>query len=85
MTSPNLGSFDTIASFSNNVIKKVPITQPYGYMVVDQTGTNNDFLDCSRQTLRTMEFHLKDSRGRFVNMHGMNVSFSIVFNKFNMN
>ena len=85
MTSPNLGSFDTIASFSNNVIKKVPITQPYGYMVVDQTGTNNDFLDCSRQTLRTMEFNLKDSRGRFVNTHGMNVSFSIVFNKFNMN
>ena len=43
ITSPNLWSFDTIASFSNNVIKKVPITVPYGYMVVDQSGTNNDF------------------------------------------
>ena len=26
ITSPTLGSFDTIASFSNNVIRKVPIT-----------------------------------------------------------
>lgn len=85
ITSPNLGSFDTIASFSNNVVKKVPVTVPYGYMIIDQTGTNNDFLNCSRQTHKTIEFHLKDSRGRYINLHGMNVSFSIVFNKFDMN
>ena len=54
-------------------------------MVIDQSGTVNYFLDCSKQTLRAIEFHLKDSRGRFVNIHGLNVSFSIVFNKFNMN
>jgi hypothetical protein len=82
ITSPNLGSFDTIAEFSNNVIKKVPVTVPYGYMIIDQTGTNNDFLNCSKQVLRTIEFHLKDSRGNYINMHNMNCSFSIVFNKF---
>ena len=85
ITSPNLGSFDTISPFSNNVIKKVPINVPYGYMIVDQNSSPNDYLNCSRQTLRTIEFHLKDSRGRYINLHGMNVSFSIVFNKFNMN
>lgn len=85
ITSPNLGSFDTIAPFSNNVIKKVPVTVPYGYMIIDQSSSNNDFLNCSNQTIRTLEFHLKDSRGRYVNLHGMNVSFSLVFNKFNLN
>jgi len=79
-----LGSFDTIAEFSNNVIKKVPVTVPYGYMIIDQTGTNNDFLNCSKQVLRTLEFHLKDSRGNYIKMHNMNCSFSIVFNKFNV-
>jgi len=84
ITSPNLGSFDTIAPFSNNVIKKVPVTVPYGYMIIDQNSTTNDFLNCSNQTIRTLDFHLKDSRGRYINLHGMNVSFSIVFNKFNL-
>jgi len=84
ITSPNLGSFDTIAEFSNNVIKKVPVTAPYGYMIIDQSGTNNDFLNCSKQVLRTIEFHLKDSRGNYIKMHNMNCSFSIVFNKFNL-
>jgi hypothetical protein len=83
ITSPNLGSFDTIAPFSNNVIKKVPVTVPYGYMIIDQNSTTNDFLNCSNQTIRTLEFHLKDSRGRYINLHGMNVSFSIVFNRYN--
>ena len=77
-------SFDTIAEFSNNVIKKVPVTVPYGYMIVDQSGTTNDFLNCSKQVLRTIEFHLKDSRGNYINMHNMNCSFSLVFNKFNL-
>ena len=85
LTSPNLGSFDTISPFSNNVIKKIPVNAPYGYVIIDQNSSPNDYLNCSRQTLRTIEFHLKDSRGRYINLHGMNISFSIVFNKFNIN
>jgi hypothetical protein len=64
------------------VIRKVPVTAPYGYMIVDQSGTNNDFLNCSRQVLRTIEFHLKDSHGNYIKMYNANCSFSIVFNKF---
>ena len=79
LTSPNLGSFDTSSPFSNNVIKKIPVNAPYGYVIIDQNSSPNDYLNCSRQTLRTIEFHLKDSRGRYINLHGMNVSFSIVF------
>ena len=84
ITSPNLGSFDTISDFSNNVIKKVPVTAPYGYMIVDQSGTTNDFLNCSKQVLRTIEFHLKDSHGNYIKMYNANCSFSLVFNKFNL-
>ena len=84
ITSPNLGSFDTLATFSNNIIKKVPVTAGYGFMVVDQVMTTNDYLDCSRQTLRTLEFHLRDGRGREINLNGMYVTFSLVFNKYNL-
>ena len=84
ITSPNLGSFDTLATFSNNVIKEVPVTSNYGVMVVDQVMTTNDYLDCSRQTLRTLEFHLRDGRGREIDLKGMYVTFSLVFNKYNL-
>ena len=84
ITSPNLGSFDTLATFSNNVIKKVPVNASYGYMVVDQVMSTNDFLNCSRQMLRTLEFHLRDGRGREIDLKGMYITFSIVFNKYNL-
>ena len=67
MTSPNLGSFDTISSFSDNVIKKVPTLADYGYMIVDQFVTGSDFLNCGGQTLKTLEFHLRYGRGNVVN------------------
>ena len=43
ITSPNLGSFDTLATFSNNIIKKVPVTAGYGFMIVNQNMEVNDF------------------------------------------
>ena len=84
ITSPNLGSFDTLATFSNNIIKKVPVTAGYGFMIVNQNMEVDDFLDCSRQTLRTLEFHLRDGRGREIDLKGMYVTFSLVFNKYNL-
>ena len=74
ITSPNLGAFDTLATFSNNVIKKVPVNAQYGFMVVDQVMSTNDFLNCSRQTLRTLEFHLRDGRGREIDLQGMYIT-----------
>ena len=84
ITSPNLGSFDTTATFSNNIIKKVPVNAGYGFMVVDQFMSTNDYLNCSRQTFRTSEFHLRDGRGRELDLKGMYVTFSIVFNKYSL-
>ena len=82
ITSPNLGSYDTVAPFSNNVIKKSPVTANYGYMIIDQYMSNNDFLDCNNQTLKTLEFRIRDGKGNLINLHGAHVTFSIVFNKY---
>jgi hypothetical protein len=83
ISSPNLGSFDTIfaGNGATHIIKKVPVTVNYGFMVIDQLMNPNEYLDCSRQTLQSLEFHLKTSRGQFVPLHGAHVSFSILFNK----
>lgn len=87
ISSPNLGSFNTIfaGKGDTNIIKKVPVTVNYGYMVIDQYMSTNDFLDCSKQTLQTLEFHLKTGKGVYLPLHGSHVSFSLVFNKYNPN
>jgi hypothetical protein len=87
ITSPNLGSFNTIFAGrgDNNIIKKVPVLVNYGYMIVDQVMSTNDYLDCSKQTLQTIEFHLKTAKGDYIPLHGAHVSFSIVFNRYNVN
>jgi len=78
LTSPNLGSFDTLSFFSNNVLKKIPVNVSYGYMIVDQFISGCDYLNCGGQSLRTLEFHLKDGMGNYIKMPQY-VTFSIVF------
>ena len=53
ITSPNLGSFDTVSNFSNNIIKQVPVTSDYGYMIVDRLVSFADYLYCGSATLKT--------------------------------
>ena len=80
ISSPNLGTFNTMGSRGEcNIIKKVPVSADYNQMIFDQVITNMDYLNCSRQRLKTIELHLKDVNGNFVPLHGSNVSFSIVF------
>ena len=80
ISSPNLGTYTTLgARGESNIIKKIPVTSSYGYLIVDQYSSNHDFLDCSDQTLCTLEFNIKDVTGNVVNLHGYNVSFSLVF------
>jgi hypothetical protein len=90
LCSPNMGTFDTIfagtgAGLGNNIIKKIPVTVNYGYRIVDYFMASNDFLDCSRATWQTLEFHLRTSKGVYVPLHNTNISFSIVINRYNPN
>ena len=79
LTSTNLGSYDTISAFSNNVIKKVPVNVDYGFMIINELVSVGDYLNCSNATLSTLEFHLRDGRGRIINLYGNYITFSIVF------
>ena len=60
------------------------MTANYGYMIFDPGMATNDFLDCSNQTLKTLEFHIKDGKGQYINLHNARITFSIVFNKHNV-
>ena len=78
--SPNLGTFKTLGSFGERtIIKKVPVTAPQGELIIDDTRSGFDILDCSRQTLRKLEFQLTDERGNTLDLHTHDVSFSLIF------
>lgn len=80
LSSPNLGTFTTLtATGEQSVIKRIPITGDYGYTIIDTVTSAHDMLECSRVTLTTLEFHLKDARGRYIPLHGANFSFTIIF------
>jgi hypothetical protein len=80
LSSPNLGTFTTIGTRGKStIIKKIPVSSDFGYMIIDRSVSVHDYLECGKCTLKTIEFHLRDSKGRYVPMHGSNISFSIVF------
>ena len=86
MRSPNISSFNTIgANGESSIIKKIPVSSHYGDMIFNNVTASNDFLDCSNQTWRTLEFHLLDVNSNYINLHGSNISFSSIMDKQNPN
>ena len=86
MRSPNISSFNTIgANGESSIIKKIPVSSNYGDMIFNNVTASNDFLDCSNQTWRTLEFHLLDVNSNYLNLHGSNISFSLIMDKQNPN
>ena len=80
--SPNLSSFSTYGGKGeSNIIKKIPITSDFGYLIVDSYTSDSDWLDCSNLSICNLEFQLRDSFGNLVPLHGSTVSFAIVFSK----
>ena len=55
------------------LLTKIPVTSDYNQMIFDAVMVGNDFLDCSKQTWRRLEFQLKNAKG----------SFSIIFSQMN--
>lgn len=80
--STTLGNFNSIGPDGcQTIIKKIPVTSDYNIMIFDQCVLYNDYNDCSHQTLKTIEFQLKTSRGDIVPLHGVDISFSLVFSR----
>ena len=80
--SPNLGSFQTLgARGEQTIIKKIPVSSNQGEMIFsDYNPGSADMLDCSKQTLRQIEFRLTNVDGIEVPLNSNHCSFSIVFN-----
>ena len=83
--SANLGNFQTVmanARGSRNIIKKIPVSAPDNQMIIYSESSSADWLECSKQTFKTLEFVLRDASGNQTPLHNSNVSFSIVFEKY---
>ena len=63
------------------LLTKIPVSADYGIMIHDQTVIFNDFNECSHQTIKMLDFQLKDAKSNIIPLHGINVTFSIVFTR----
>ncbi len=80
LSSPNLGCFTTIGPRGEQtIIKKIPASSECGYMIIDRSTSQHDYLECGKTTLRTLEFNFKDGKGRYVPLHNANISFFFYF------
>ena len=80
----NIGNYNSIGCQNERtIVKKVPVTADRGMQIFDQCVLMNDYNDCSGQTVKTLFFQLKSSRGDTIPLNGCNWSFSIVFSRNN--
>ena len=80
VTSPNLGSFDTLGPRGEqNIIKKVPVSSDWGYVVFDSVVSEHDYIDVSNGFFKVIELVLRDSRGNVIDLNNGHWSLSIVF------
>ena len=62
----SLGNYNTIgARGETSIIKKIPVTANINEVIFDQVLVSNDFGNCSKQTIRTISFELKDVHGNY--------------------
>ena len=85
--SSTMGNYTTMGPRhgQSNIIKKIPVNANYNGMVFDGMSSSNDFLDCSKQTLKTIQFRVENSKGDLINLHNQEISFSIIFDILNIN
>ena len=58
--SPNLGHFNSLGvRGENTIIKEIPVSSNFGYMILDSVVAPHDKIDCSKQLLNTGQFTLK--------------------------
>ena len=80
MTS-NLGTFDSTTNTKvlSNVVRVFPVNASYGEQIISSSLEDYEWRSCSKQTLKTMWFKLKNSSGELLELYGSNVTFTIVF------
>jgi hypothetical protein len=78
-----MANYDSInpEGYASNIIKKIPLTSDYGYLIVDNLMTLNDHLPCNTRTFSQLEFKFTNTAGNDRPIYGMNISFTIIFVK----
>ena len=57
---PNLGHFNSIGvRGENTIIKKVPVSSSFGYLIIDSVVAPHGRIDVSRQSIKTIQFSLR--------------------------
>ena len=80
VTSPNLGSFDTLGPRGEqNIVKKIPVSADWGYVIFDSVVSEHDYIDVSKRYFKTIELVLRDARGNVIDLNKSHWSVSIVF------
>lgn len=78
-------NFHSPTSFTNAIVKKVPVNAPFAGIVADSYGiTDYDYINVSRRSIRRLTFRITDESGNFINLNGANASFSILFHNTDM-
>ena len=75
-----LGNYNSIGvRGESSIIKQIPVSSSFGYLIIDSVAAPHGKIDVSRQSLKTMHFTLKDVHGNVINLHGAHVSLSLIF------
>ena len=57
---PNLGHFNSIGvRGESTIIKKVPVSSSFGYLIIDTVVSPHDKMDVSRQNVKTIQITLR--------------------------
>ena len=84
IVSNSLGNYSSMSlNGERGILKKIPVRASYNELLFDQTILGMDYLDCSNQSISTLDFKLKDSYNNTINLHGNHWSFSIIFVRIN--
>ena len=77
--SSTLGGYNTLSTGgSRNIIKKVPVNESVGFVVFDRVLHSTDYLDCSGQSLSTVDFRFCNQNGQTIDLKGDQSTFSII-------
>ena len=80
ISSSNLSNYNTLGSKGEvDIIKKISTTSDFGYLIIEQGVTHDDYLSCERMTLNTIDFRICDVKGNEIPFHDSPVSFTIYF------
>lgn len=78
----NLGSFSSLGPVGQtDIIRRVVVSSGYGNNVTYHLGSSHDYIDVSSNQLSNLQFSLRDSSGRIVNLRGRHLAFSITFER----